>query len=492
MQAPRLSIVLPLVDDRGFAGASVGAWASQTLPAALYEIVAVDDGRRPRYTQELRRHLRDQDVLVERAGGSEIELYQKGAEVARGDLLLFTESHAVPLATTAEKLLCHFGRTGVETATLRSTHLPRPGLAALEEALGDRVRHERPPERWWAGVSLRGLAVSRSLFHELGGFRTELERFAETALAIEMDRRGLRADEVPDAVVQHGDCRSVRELEPALLALGRGRRRYVEAGPRARVEPYVGAPGPGNRAVLDAGLARSLSLALLRSLLDPTGGAASRTAGARALLRWAPIVVAGAAGAALRPRVSARLSFLLCAVPLGNAASRLARFARAWSAVEACGEVQLLSRGALPPPGAPTRPLRFRPGESEDTDFVGFHAREADALGSFRWSEPAALWRLALAPGDYVGTLRVSVPPFDPGLRLLLNGRARAGRATPEGVEITLPRHCMREGGEQHLVLLSAPFRPARAGSTDGRTLGVAVRGLDLVPRASGALAGLP
>jgi len=490
MDAPRLSVVLPLVDDRGLAAESVRAWARQTLPADRYEVVAVDDRRHARRAERVREALRPHDQLVVEAGGGEIELYQRGADAARGEFLLFTESHAVPAPEAAEELLRHLDRTGAEAATLRSAHLARRGLAVLEERLGEAARAERTEAEWWAGVSLRGFALRRSLFRELGGFRTELERFAETALAIEMDRRGLRADEARDAVVRHGDCTRPAELEPALLALGRGRRAYVDAGPPELVRPYLGDLDPLSRAVVDAGLARELCAGVFRSILGARGGASTIAADLAALRRWMPIALAGPTGARLVLRASARLSLLRCLVPRGEADRRFARFRRAWLDVWSCGQIQHLERQSLPLPTPPPEPLHFASG-APDTDFVGFHSREKDAEGTFRWTEPAALWRLALSPGDYRARLRLSLPPQDPRLRLSLNGHALrpAAAGSPEALAFEIPRAMLRAGGEQRLVLLSAPFRPRRLGSADARTLGIAVRFLDLVPATVGRAA---
>ena len=154
-----------------------------------------------------------------------------------------------------------------------------------------------------------------------------------------------------------------------------------------------------------------------------------------------------------------------------------------WHDVWSCGQIQHLERQALPPPAPSQEPPRFSPG-APDTDFVGFHSREEDAEGTFRWTEPAALWRLALSPGDYRARLRLSLPPQDPRLRLSLNGHALrpAAGGSPETLAFGVSRAMLRPGGEQHLVLLSLPFRPQLLGSTDARTLGITVRFLDLVP----------
>ena len=133
-------------------------------------------------------------------------------------------------------------------------------------------------------------------------------------------------------------------------------------------------------------------------------------------------------GGQSRPARGSAAPLLSCLMPWGDAGRRFARFRSAWSRVVACGEIQYLVGLALPPPTPPQEPLLFAPGEANDTDFVGFHFRERDEAGSFRWTEPAALWRLALSRGDYRARLRVSLPPRDPRLRLYLNGHAVPSR----------------------------------------------------------------
>jgi hypothetical protein len=162
--------VLPLSDHRGLAVQGVRAWSEQSLAPEQYEVVAVGDGRRPRLHEQVRRVLRPRDRLLTFPGAGEIELYRGGAAAAAGATLLFTESHCIPERDTAFELVRFLGESGAKAATLRSGHLARGGLAALEAALGDRASAGCPPERWWSVASLRGLAVRRDEFDRAGGF----------------------------------------------------------------------------------------------------------------------------------------------------------------------------------------------------------------------------------------------------------------------------------------------------------------------------------
>jgi hypothetical protein len=482
LSSPRLSVLLPLADHRGLALASARAWAAQTLAPERYEVIAVADGREPRTAERVRRALRPTDRLLTLPDRGEIELYQAGAEAATGPTLLFTESHCVPDPDAASALVHFLGATGTPAATLASGHLIRGGLAPLEARLDVRGRAERPPERWWAGVSLRGFAIRRDLFREIGGFRTELERFAETALAIELDRRGLRAAHVEDAVVNHGDCMWPGDLEAALLSLGRGRRACLDLDTSGAYAPYLGGRGCSGPSELDPRLARALCRTLLRGLGDVASacGRARARSSAGALCRFLPVAVAGARGAWLAWRAGARLAFLSCMPGLGDPERRMRRFCRAWHAVVRCGEIETTGSRPPAPLGPPPDPLCYRPGEMAEGHFLGFHGSERDAEGSFRWSSPAAVMRFAAPPADYRAVLHLMRPPAETHLRLVLNGHPLDTRADGPGSLVTFSadRRWLRGDGEQHLVVLCAPFRPRDHGLADDRVLGVALRAL--------------
>jgi hypothetical protein len=115
-----------------------------------------------------------------------------------------------------------------------------------------------------------------------------------------------------------------------------------------------------------------------------------------------------------------------------------------------------------------------------DAHFLGFHARERDARGSFRWSSPAGLVRLPVAPGTYDVRLVVESPPGDRGIALFWNGRRVSVRGHEE-LAFRLRPCDFREGGEQHLAAVSAPFVPREAGLEDPRALGLAFRRIGFV-----------
>ena len=473
-------MVLPLADHRGFARASVAAWAGQTLAADRFEIVAVTPGSHPRVDRQVRRLLRPRDRLLVVRGAPEIELYQAGALAAAGEVLLFTESHCLPEPDTAEAVCRFFSAPDAAAGSLRTVHIPRGRLARLEELMGRHEEARRTAAGRWADVSLRGFALRTDIFRRLGGFRPELERFAETALALELERGGFWIQDIPDAVVSHADCARVGELEPALLALGRGRRTFLEKGPREVTERFLGQPDWIEHAALEGRAARALCRVIARSLLTSNGDGNGRAL-ARSLAGLAPAALGGARGAIFAARARARLSLLRCLQPGGEAETHFPRFAVAWRTLVRCGEMERLTRRALPPPSPPDDPPLFAPGEMDDVHFLGFHAREADTRGSFRWSSTAGLVRLHLRSGDYQVRLTASSPPGERSVRLFFNGRrvSFAGEpGEPWRATFRLERRHFRRGREQHLGVVCAPYVPSRAGFSDPRVLGLALRTL--------------
>lgn len=471
-------MIVPLADHRGFARAGIAAWVGQTLPGDHFEIVAVTPGNDPRLDRQMKPLLRPRDRLLVVPRASEIELYQAGALAAAGDVLLFSESHCVPEPDTAEAVSRFFAARAADAGTLRAHHIPRGRLARLEELLGQHEEARRTAAGAWADVSLRGFALRTDLFRRLGGFRTDLERFAETALALELERGGWRIADIPGAVVNHADCAGVGELERALLALGRGRRAFLEAEPPAIAERFLGQPDWIEHAALDGRSARSLCRVIGRSLLTSRGKGTGRAL-ARSLAGLAPAAMGGPRGALLAARTGARLSLLRCLRPGGDAERHLPRFTAAWRTLVRCGEMERLARRALPLPAPPGDPPQFAPGEMDDAHFLGFHAREADTRGSFRWSGPAGLVRLHLRSGDYRVRITASSPPGERRVRIFFNGRGvpfTAEPGEPWRATFGLDRRLFRGDGEQHLGVVCAPFLPSSAGLSDPRVLGLALR----------------
>ncbi|HXO20655.1 MAG TPA: glycosyltransferase family A protein [Thermoanaerobaculia bacterium] len=477
---PDLSIVLPLVDDRGFGARAIDAWREQTLAPDRCEIVAVASREASPLAHHARQRLRPADRLLILPGADEIGLYQAGAEAARGDFLLFTEAHCLPLPDTAEALLRHLAASGASVATLSGAPIAPNAFARFESRLLHEGAAAQPAEAWHR-VSLRGLAVRREIWRAAGGFEVACGRFAEAVLAVRLGRLGYAIEPVESASVRHANCARPRELAAALRPLGSGQAAWRERCERGLEEDFLPPlPEWSERARWHRRHARHLARVAIQALrLDR--GLPGWPARAAALRRALPTLAAAAAFGPRAPRAvaAARACLGLAAASRlgGSEERRYCAYRRASSELLRWGVLAHVAERFWLPSAPAAGPLL--PSELPDGALLGFHQAERWADGACRWSRPLALLPLALPAGDYRLTidLRSPVPPDRRCLRLFWNGQA----LPPGATTFDLRRKWFR-GEEQRLAIACAPFFPRRHGLPDDRELGVAVFRLNFEP----------
>jgi hypothetical protein len=119
-----------------------------------------------------------------------------------------------------------------------------------------------------------------------------------------------------------------------------------------------------------------------------------------------------------------------------------------------------------------------------DERLVGFHEVERSEARCYRWSEPVALVRVALAPGDHRVTVRLahvrdgtldSLGVFLDGTRI----RDVSPQADPPAIVFTLPRAVVGSRPSHELVWVC---RRQPVGRSESRALGLAVSGIDIAP----------
>ena len=482
MTSRALTVILPLVDDRGFGEAALASWIGQP-DADSFEIVAVGNDASSPLVRRARRLVRPEDRVLVLPGRDEIELYRAGGEAAATDLLLFTESHCIAEPGAARALVDLLSRTDAAAAMVSGRPMTSNAFADFETRLFEEGLRQHPGDDWrWVG--LRGLAIRRDVWERAGKFETSCGRLAESILAVRVERLGGRIAPCPDAHIRHGNCSRVRDLFAALYPSGRGQaewRRRCEAGleeeflpplaewsERARWNRRIAASSAGLRLRIAGGEARRGEWRRAASRVRGLIGSASRAVVGSRAVRFAAAARAGwfLAGSIVRPSEEGRYR------AYSRASSELLR----WGVLDRVD-------GSLPP--ATATPI-LRPAELPDGVFAGFHAAERfsadEPRPSCRWTRPFALMRLGHPPGDYRLSLdvRSPVPPERLALRLFWNGRRLEGSC--EG-GFAVPREAFRRG-EQLLAFDCRPFYPQRAGLPDTRQLGVAVFSLTLEPTA--------
>src|SRR5439155_26846094 len=142
----------------------------------------------------------------------EAALYNAGARVARGDILLFSEGHVVATAGVVRQVANYFDSHAVAAANLPGGHVSSTPMAKLDQLLFEQECGDRRALGDWREVGLRGFAVRASVFRALGTFDESYLRTAESAFAIRMVETGQPIGRVPNATVLHGNIRSLGSL----------------------------------------------------------------------------------------------------------------------------------------------------------------------------------------------------------------------------------------------------------------------------------------
>lgn len=202
--APRFSVLIPLIEDRGFAPQCLESWLQQEriLPEA-YELLLLDDGTRGELVAQLQPALRRQDRVVRVPGKSRTGLYDAGARAGCGEYLLLTESHCVPEPDLLVELDSYLRTHDDDGACCRSIPVAYNNIARADALLfEDGFRHFRRPEDW-RKVNVHGFALRRDLYHLVGGLQERYRGYAEMVLAADLRDAGIRLGYAAGAAVQH-------------------------------------------------------------------------------------------------------------------------------------------------------------------------------------------------------------------------------------------------------------------------------------------------
>lgn len=484
----RISVIVPLLNDRDSGPACVASWLGQTYPSEHYEIVLVTPRPRGRWERTLQAKLRSGDQFLGSPAGAETLLWDFGARHARGDWVLFTEAHCLADQHCLEELNRCLASHAVAGACCQSVGIANSPAARIDARLFQQWFQQAIQPDNWRKLVMHGSVLKRRVYLELGGFDTKLGRFAEWVFERRLYDAGHRLGYAPRAIVRHVFRDSFRELVPEIVGYAAGECLFRSENPHVPLGDYTcfsAAWRTGDEP--NFALARSVAR-------DVVAQWQRRRAHYRAIPgRWRMLgrALASAGPWGRRGRVFAAWFSMQAAL------FKAWRRRRDETALEPFYRQlrEAILRWTRFRFLAPTTPTELTPdlargriaiADVAQEAFVGFHCLEPSAQGPFRWTGPIAGLEFHLAPGNYhlqlrTGGIRGRVRPL---IRdIILNGAAvPLDTLHDAGNDLVVPLRAehFQRGRPQRLVLVCDPLYPADFGSTDRRELGLPLLTLEV------------
>jgi hypothetical protein len=470
-------VLLPLQDQRDSAVASVEAWVAQSADPDAYEIVGLAPGEDPELEEAVRPLLRDGDRWLVRPGMDEYELFDIGAEAARGEFLFLTEAHCVPDRDCLEAMLEELDRSGAPGIRGESVPDVQGALGELELEMFDDAQKQEEDAEHWRKILIHSLALRRDLFLEAGGTPARYGDFCTWVLAITLHQRGVQLAYSPRPRVSHTYDGDLDHVEPFVRSFRRGDVLYRTENPPEQLDGYLEwvPEWEGRLEYTRPGALRALRARLAlrhRGTVTGLGGnLATALLGPRAAIARSR---ARAAGAARRARRD------------GDGAGLREAFVEFWRQNSRRGALEGLA-DTKPPPADPFPPAeRLDLTRSWSGRAIGLHNLERiEGEPAFRWTAPLVLLRVVV-PGDGRRRARLELWPFDRPLearaaepRIAVDNRRVPITVSAEAIEFDI------EPGEHWIAVASNPLFPEEHGVDDDRALGLPVRSLSFTPDGS-------
>ncbi len=236
---PRISVLLPLTDERGAGVECVRAWAGQSAEPDSFEIVALAPGEDSALERSVRPLLRGHDRWIVAPGKDEYELFNLGAQEGSGEFVFVTEAHCVPERDCLGAMLEELDRTGAPGVRGSSVPEAHGDLGVLErDAFEDALRVEEDPDHW-RKILIHSLAVRRDVYLDAGGLPPAYGDFAPWPLAIALHSGGQRLVFSPRPRVHHVYDGDLGQLGSHVRSFGRGEMRYRSEVPVALGGRYL-------------------------------------------------------------------------------------------------------------------------------------------------------------------------------------------------------------------------------------------------------------
>ena len=284
-RSPRISVIVPTRDRPGIVAETVGGLRLQDSPADEHEIVVVDDGSSPRVDQPVVDPRGPRISVVRLEGKGRSAARNRGADVARGAVVLFVDDD---ISVGTGFVRAHLGAQEEWPGSLIVGAISLPA-SALDTPFG-RFRQElerrglpsgRGPVTAPNFCAAGNVSISRARFLELGGFDPMLRSSEDQDLALRHSAAGGQIIFLPEAEGIHRDgamdlasyCRRAEWGSENTIPFCRKHPAWTENIHRDRVngwfQPFHEPVSSGLRKLAKAGMAAPSLLRVVLAIVPP-------------------------------------------------------------------------------------------------------------------------------------------------------------------------------------------------------------------------------
>jgi len=485
------SVIIPFGDPRAMPE-HLDSWMQQTFANERFEVIVVAN---PKVTNvaKLRERVRPHDRLLCVDAACPFPMYAAGAKEARGEILFFTEDHCLGDPDCLEAAAKFLEDKAYAGATVRWRHINRTVVARMEELVNEADSRTWFEPGHWNNLRIRGFALRRESYHEVGGIQSEYGRFAEAVLAARLHAQGHSIGFVHAAGVQHINTYTLSEIRKNARNYTLSECAYCTSHDEPFCERYFSAPStlasfrqPSAQDVTRQ--RRDLGLVLSEALRGHWPG--WRT-GLQLLGESMHGRSAGLRNAWARLRLPAKMLISRVGFALFGfrEAWRLRAFKAYWQAVVQAARIEYFARHPTPDRGhSPLTPNGD--GEIPLEQLPRLYPIEIYRGTRFRWTPPVAMFCLRLPAGQHlveIDTRGFRGPASRLKVSLVWNRRPvprSSMRADETSISFAVDSQINGAETDQFLTIVIPAM--LRLGTRERRRLGMPIAALHIRPMAAG------
>jgi cellulose synthase/poly-beta-1,6-N-acetylglucosamine synthase-like glycosyltransferase len=229
-----ISVIVPAYNAAQTLDACLAALGAQTVGADAYEVIVVDDGSTDRTAAVARAH---GVCLIQQANAGPAAARNRGAQAARGEILLFTDADCAPAPDWVERMAAPFADPAVMGAKGVYRTRQRSPVARMVQVEYE-SRYARMAGRQQIDfVDTYAAAYRRGVFVESGGFDTVYRTASveDQELSFRLAGRGHRLVYVPQAIVYHCHDETVGQYWRRKYGIGYWKALLLRAHPQRAV-----------------------------------------------------------------------------------------------------------------------------------------------------------------------------------------------------------------------------------------------------------------